>query len=152
MKEKIEAQVQIKNRRAWHEYEMLDKEIAGIMLTGTEIKSIRQSKVNMQDAYCQFRGNELFVVNMHISTYTEGTYNNHIPKSDRKLLLHKRELKKMQGKALDAGITIVPLRMFINDRGIAKLEIALARGKKLFDKRQDIKEKDTKRENARLLK
>jgi SsrA-binding protein len=142
-------QVNIKNRKASFEYQFLDTYVAGIMLTGSEIKSIRQSKVNLQDAYAVFLGEELYVKQMHISPYEQATYYNHDPLRDRKLLLQKRELKKLMGKLTDKGLTIVPTRLFTNDRGFAKLEIALAKGKKLYDKRDDIKEKDIKREMDR---
>ncbi|MDJ1491324.1 SsrA-binding protein SmpB [Cytophagaceae bacterium DM2B3-1] len=147
-KEKIEKIVNIKNKRASFEYQFLDTYVTGIMLTGTEIKSIRQQKVNLQDAYCYFHENELFIKNMNISKYSEGTYYNHDPLRERKLLMKKNELRKLENK-LDDGLTIVPLRLFINDRGLAKMEIALARGKKLYDKREDIKSRDVSREMAR---
>jgi SsrA-binding protein len=151
-KEKKEAfakTVNIKNKRATFEFQILDTYVAGIMLTGTEIKSIRQSRVSLQDAYCYFSGNALFVKGMNISPYGEGTYYNHDPLRERKLLLQKKELKKLSVKLLDQGLTIVPLRLFINDRGFAKLEIALAKGKKLYDKREDIKSRDVAREVER---
>jgi SsrA-binding protein len=151
-KEKKEAfakTVNIKNKRATFEFQILDTYVAGIMLTGTEIKSIRQSRVSLQDAYCYFSGDALFVKGMNISPYGEGTYYNHDPLRERKLLLQKKELKKLGGKLLDQGLTIVPLRLFINDRGFAKLEIAVAKGKKLYDKREDIKSKDVAREVER---
>jgi SsrA-binding protein len=144
-------QVNIKNRKASFEYQFLDTYVAGIMLTGSEIKSVRQSKVNLQDAYAVFLGEELYVKQMHISPYEQATYYNHDPLRDRKLLLQKRELKKLMGKLTDKGLTIVPTRLFTNDRGFAKLEIALAKGKKLYDKRDDIKEKDIRREMDREL-
>jgi len=147
-KEKIEKIVNIKNKRASFEYQFLDTYITGIMLTGTEIKSIRQQKVSLQDAYCYFDDGELFIKNMNIARYTEGTYYNHDPLRERKLLLKKNELRKLENK-LDDGLTIVPLRLFINDRGLAKIEIALAKGKKLYDKREDIKARDVAREMAR---
>lgn len=149
MKEKIESSVNLRNKKASHEYHFLELFIAGIVLRGTEIKSIRQSKVNMQDAYCVFKGEEMYVVNMHISPYTEGTHYNHVPKADRKLLLKKREIAKLKKATEEKGLTIIPTRLFINDRGLAKMEIALAKGKKLFDKREDIKERDVKREMER---
>ncbi|MES2734608.1 MAG: SsrA-binding protein SmpB [Bacteroidota bacterium] len=148
-KSAIVKQVHIKNKRASFEYQFIDTYIAGIMLTGTEIKSIRQSQVNMQDAYAIFQGDELFLKQMHISKYNEGTYYNHDPLRDRKLLLQKRELKKLVIKLQDKGLTIIPVRMFTNERGFAKIEIALAKGKKLFDKRDSIKERDVKREMDR---
>jgi SsrA-binding protein len=148
-KEKISNNINIRNKRASFEYQFLDTYIAGIMLTGTEIKSVRQGKVNLQDGYCIFLDNQLLVKQMHISTYSEGTHYNHDPLRDRKLLLQKRELTKLNGKLQDQGLTIVPVRLFINERGFAKLEIALAKGKKLYDKREDIKTKDVKREMER---
>jgi SsrA-binding protein len=141
----IVKQVDIQNRRARFEYAFLETYTAGIVLTGTEIKSIRQGKVNLQDAYCLFLGEELFVRQMSISTYTEGTYNNHEPLRDRKLLLKKRELRKLADKLTDQGLTIVPVRLYTSPRGFAKLDIALAKGKKLYDKRESIKERDTTR-------
>lgn len=138
--------INIKNKRARFEYELLDKYVAGIVLTGTEIKSIRNSKASIAESFCEFneRG-ELFVVNMHIDEYKYGTHFNHKPKAERKLLLNKRELKKLEKEVKNTGLTIVPLRLFINDRGFAKLEIALAKGKKLYDKRETIKKRDTKK-------
>jgi SsrA-binding protein len=147
-KEKIEKIVNIKNKRASFEYQFLDTYVTGIMLTGTEIKSIRQQKVSLQDAYCYFDRNELFIKNMNIAKYSEGTYYNHDPLRERKLLMKKSELRKLENK-LDDGLTIVPLRLFINDRGLAKMEIALAKGKKLYDKREDIKARDVAREMQR---
>ena len=145
MKDKIEKNVEIKNRRASFEYSFLEKYTAGIMLMGTEIKSIRQGKVNLTDAYCLFLGDELYIRQMNISKYDEGTHYNHQPLQDRKLLLTKRELKKLINKLKDVGLTIIPTRMYISDRGFAKIDIALAKGKKLYDKRDSIKEKDVKR-------
>lgn len=121
-------------------------------LLGTEIKSIRESKVNINDSFCAFFGNELFIRNMHIAEYSFGSFYNHDAKRDRKLLMTKKELKKLKSVLEQKGHTIVPLRLFINDRGLAKVEIALAQGKKDFDKRESIKEKDTKREMDRVLK
>lgn len=144
-KEKIEKHIEIKNRRASFEYFFLETYTAGLVLTGTEIKSIRQGKVNLTDAYCVFNSNELVIKQMHISHYNEGTHYNHDPLRDRLLLLQKRELKKLVNKLKDVGLTIVPTRMFISDRGFAKIDIALAKGKKLYDKRETIKEKDVKR-------
>lgn len=138
--------VQIKNKRASFEYFLIEKYIAGIQLTGTEIKSLRDGKANITDAYCSFTNDELFVRNMHISEYTYGTYLNHEPKRERKLLLNKRELRKLQNKLKEQGITIVPIILFINEKGLAKLEIALAKGKKLYDKRETMKSKDAQRE------
>jgi SsrA-binding protein len=148
-KESFAKTVNIRNKRATFEYQILDTYVAGIMLTGTEIKSIRQSRVSLQDAYCYFSGEGLYVKGMNIAVYGEGTYYNHDPLRERKLLLQRKELKKLSGKLLDQGLTIVPLRLFINDRGFAKLEIALAKGKKLYDKREDIKSRDVAREVER---
>ncbi len=142
--------VNIRNKRASYEYEFLDKYVAGIMLKGTEIKSIREGKVNLQDGYCYFNGAEVFVRNIHISPYKQGTHFNHEPTRERKLLLHKREIRKLKQKSAEKGLTIIPVRLFTNDRGLAKLEIALARGKKIHDKRQSIKEKDLQRELKHL--
>ncbi len=150
-KDKIQKQVEIKNRRASFEYTFLDTFTAGLVLTGTEIKSIRQGKANLTDAYCLFFQNELFVRNMHISMYEEGTHFNHDPLRDRKLLLSKRELGKLQKELKNVGLTIIPTRLFISDKGYAKLNIALAKGKKTFDKRDDIKEKDIKRDLDRSM-
>jgi SsrA-binding protein len=142
-------QVRIKNKKAWHEYHLLEQFTAGIVLTGTEIKSIREGKVNLTDSYCTFNGNELFVLNMHIAEYKFGNQFNHEPKRARKLLLNRRELKKIQGKAKDKGVTVVPLELFLNEEGLAKLIIAIARGKKMFDKRESLKSKDQQREMDR---
>jgi SsrA-binding protein len=148
-KDRIQKHVNIVNRRASFEFQFIEKHIAGVMLKGTEIKSIREGKVNMQDGYCVFQNGELWLHNTHISTYTEGTHYNHEPTRPRKLLLNKRELRKLESGAQEQGVTIIPIRVFISDRGFAKVEIALARGKKLYDKREDIKAKDMKREIER---
>jgi SsrA-binding protein len=145
----MENSISIKNKKAGHEYFLLQEITAGIQLYGTEIKSIRDGKANIVDAYCSFRGEELFVINMHISEYTFGTYNNHEPKRDRKLLLTKRELKKLQIKVKEKGFTIIPTLLFINEKGLAKLTIALAKGKHHYDKRETLKQKDHKREMER---
>ncbi|MBD1397591.1 SsrA-binding protein SmpB [Pontibacter sp. JH31] len=145
-KDRIKKHVNIVNRRASFEYQFLDKYTAGIMLMGTEIKSIREGKVNMQDGYCVLHNGELYLHNVHISTYTEGTHYNHEPMRVRKLLVNKSELKRLEKGVQEQGVTIIPIRVFISDRGFAKVEIALARGKKLHDKREDIKAKDVKRE------
>jgi SsrA-binding protein len=139
----------IKNRRASFEYALLMELTAGIQLTGTEIKSVRAGKANITDAYCAFVKDELFVRNMHIDEYEQGNIYNHIPKRDRKLLLQRSELSKLKGKMKDKGLTIVPLQMFLSDSGFAKLDIALAKGKKLYDKRESMKDKDVKRDLAR---
>jgi len=148
-KQRFAKDLQIKNRRARYEYELQDKYVAGIVLQGTEIKSIREGKVNLKDAYCYFHDDELFVKQMHISPYQEGSFRNHDPDRVRKLLLNRNELRKIQQKSNDTGITIIPTRLFINSRGLAKLEIALGRGKKLHDKRESIRERDIKRELER---
>ena len=145
------AVINIKNRRASHEYSFLARYDAGLMLQGTEIKSVRDGNANLQDGYCLFHTDgSLWIHNLRIAPYTQGTYNNHDPMRERKLLLTKRELRQLVGKNEEQGLTIVPLRLFVNDRGFAKLEIALAKGKKLFDKREDIKAKDQKREMDRM--
>ncbi|MBC8464573.1 MAG: SsrA-binding protein SmpB [Bacteroidetes bacterium] len=139
--------INIKNKRATFEYQILDKYVAGIQLTGTEIKSIRNSKAMITDAFCAFKPDgALYVRNMHIAEYEFGTYANHEPKRERKLLLNQQELDKLQKKLKDQGLTIIPLRLFITDKGWAKLEIALGKGKKLHDKRDSLKEKSTQRE------
>ena len=144
--------IKIKNKRVSWEYFLTDKLVAGIVLTGTEIKSIREGKASLSDSFCIFDGGELFVRAMHIAEYTYGTYNNHLAKRDRKLLITARELKKLSIKVKEKGMTVVPVTLFINDRGLAKLEIALARGKHFYDKRENLKEKDTKREMDRHMK
>lgn len=144
--------INIRNKKAWHEYEILDKFVAGIQLYGTEIKSIRAGKISLVDSFCEFDGNELWTMGIHIAEYIFGTYNNHEPKRNRKLLLNRKELDKLQTKVKSKGFTIVPLRIFVTDKGFAKLEIALARGKKFYDKRQDLKAKDAKREMDRMMK
>ena len=138
--------IQIKNRKAGFEYHLKDRYIAGLVLTGTEIKSIRLGKANLQDAYCVFDGKELWIQGMHISPYEQGSHYNHEPIRKRKLLLTKSELKKLEKSAKDAGVTIIPTRLFVNDRGLAKIEIATGKGKKLYDKRADIRKKDEQRE------
>lgn len=149
----MQKQVNIKNKKAKFQYEILDKYTAGIVLTGTEIKSIRQSKASIAESFCEFndRG-ELFVINMTVEEYAFGNYYNHKPKAERKLLLNRRELKKLEKDISTKGLTIIPLRLFVNDRGLAKIEIALARGKKLFDKRETIKDRDMKRNLDRINK
>lgn len=144
--------INIKNRRATFDYEIIDTYTAGIVLTGTEIKSIRASKASLVDTFCYFADNELWVKNMHIAEYFYGSYNNHAARRDRKLLLTVKELRKLASDAKNPGFTIVPLRLFINERGLAKLIIALAKGKHQYDKRQSIRENEDKREMARLFK
>ena len=144
--------INIKNKKATFDYEIIDTFSAGIVLTGTEIKSIRESKVSLVDTYCYFIGKELWVKNMHIAEYFYGSYNNHNAKRDRKLLITKKELRKLAAETKNPGFTIVPTRLFINEKGLAKLVIALAKGKHQYDKRQSIKENEDKREMARLFK
>ena len=147
---KLEKTVTIKNKRASFEYYLIQEFTAGIQLTGTEIKSIRDGKANITDAYCSFSGEELFVRNMHIAEYTFGTHYNHEPKRDRKLLLTRRELKKLAIKVKERGFTIIPILLFINEKGLAKLNIALARGKHSFDKRETLKKKDMEMDVRRI--
>jgi SsrA-binding protein len=142
--------INIRNRQAGFEFELLDKYVAGIVLTGTEIKSIREGKVNLQDGYCYLNNGEMFVKGVNITPYAQGTHYNHEATRERKLLLKKSEIKKLEGKVEEKGLTLVPLRLFINDRGFAKMEIAVARGKKLHDKRTSIKEREAKRELDRM--
>ena len=139
-------EITIKNKKARHEFFLMQEITAGIQLTGTEIKSIRAVKASIADAYCSFSGEELFVRAMHIAEYTYGTHYNHEPKRDRKLLLTKRELKKLKIKVNERGFTIIPVVLFINENGLAKLTIALAKGKHAYDKRETLKQQDIKRE------
>lgn len=144
--------VNIQNKKARFEYELLDKFVAGLQLTGTEIKSIRLSKATIAESFCSFKGDELFIVGMNIEEYSHGTYANHQPKRDRKLLLNRQELDKIQKKLKDVGLTIVPLKLFLNEKGWAKVEIAVAKGKKLHDKRNTLKDKDIQRDIDRARK
>lgn len=144
--------VQIKNKKAFFEFEIIEKYIAGIVLTGTEIKSIRMGKANFIDPYCHFVNGELWVKGLNISEYDWGTYNNHDPRQERKLLLNRKELIKLSRQSQEKGLTIVALKLFINDNGYAKIEIAIARGKKSHDKRETLKQKDAKREMDRYSK
>ena len=144
--------VNIRNKRASFEFQLLDKYVAGLQLTGTEIKSIRANKATITDSFCAFKKDALYIVGMHIAEYEFGSYANHEPKRERKLLLNQQELDKLKKKMKDVGLTIVPLRLFINERGWAKLEISLAKGKKLHDKRDSLKEKDTLRDIERASK
>ena len=144
--------ISIKNRKATYEYELIERFVAGIMLVGTEIKSVRNGKVNLTDSYAQFINGEMYVKNLHIAEYEMGTCNNHIAKRDRKLLLNKKELLKLDKKVKESGLTIICTKLFVNNKGLAKLEIALARGKKTYDKRESLKLKDSKREMDRMRK
>ncbi len=141
--------VTYKNKKAFYKYELIEKYSAGIVLKGTEIKSIRDGKINFADSFCVFKNNELWATGVHIAEYSLGTCNNHEPVRERKLLLTARELKKLQKKVSEKGLTIVPYELTINEKGLAKLSIALAKGKKIFDKREDLKTKDTKRDIER---
>ena len=143
--------VNIKNKRAIFDYEIIDTYTAGIVLTGTEIKSIRLGKASLADAYCYVTNGEVWVKNMYIAEYFYGSYNNHTERRERKLLLTRKEIRKLEKDGKEAGFTIVPLRMFINERGLAKLVIGLGRGKKEYDKRQSIKEREDKRSIARMF-
>lgn len=149
----IQKNINIKNKKARYEYELLDKYTAGIVLGGTEIKSIRESKASISESFCEFndRG-ELFIINMQIDEYSHGSHYNHKPKAERKLLLNKQELKKLQKEVHTSGLTIIPLNLFLNERGLAKINIALAKGKKLYDKRETMKDRDNKRDLDRIKK
>lgn len=143
----------ITNRKARHEYELLDRYKAGIVLKGTEVKSIRDSKVSIAESYAKVDENEeIYIYDMHISPYKDGTYTNHEPKRPRKLLLNKREIKKIAGKTRQTRMTVIPTKMYFNERGIAKLEIALARGKRLYDKREKIREREDQKRIRQILK
>jgi SsrA-binding protein len=144
--------MEIKNRSAYFEYYIDEKYVAGIVLTGTEVKSLRTGKASFNDSYCIFHQGELFIRSFHISEYTHGTFNNHDPIRERKLLLNRREIKKLEAKIKEKGYTIIPLRLFFNEKNLAKIEIGLAKGKKLHDKRESIKERETEREIKRYLK
>ncbi|MEO8584511.1 MAG: SsrA-binding protein SmpB [Flavitalea sp.] len=143
---------EIRNRQAYFEFFIEDKYDAGMVLAGTEVKSLREGRASFNDSYCYFHKNELFVKSLHITEYSHGTANNHDPIRERKLLLNKKELKKIESKIKDKGMTIIPLRIFFSEKGIAKMEIGLGKGKKLFDKRATIKQKDTEREMKKFLK
>jgi SsrA-binding protein len=146
------AEINIKNKKAWHDYEMIERFTAGMQLTGTEIKSVRAGKASLVDSYCYFKEGELYVKGMHIAEYDFGNIYNHDPKRDRKLLLNRRELRKLAKNVKEKGLTIMALRIFIAENGYAKLEIALAKGKKEYDKRENLKQKDSKRELERMMK
>lgn len=149
---KPQKNVNIKNKKAYFEFEIIDKYVAGIQLQGTEIKSIRTGKAGLVDSYCQFFSGELYVKNMHIAEYFFASINNHEAKRERKLLLNKKELLKLERKTKETGFTLVPLRLFLNNNGLAKLEIGLARGKKTYDKRETLKHNDAKRDMDRAMK
>lgn len=146
-----QGEINIRNKRAYFEFEIIDKYVAGLVLRGSEIKSVRNGKVSMNDAYCLFKDEELWIKNLNISEFKQATVWQHEPLRIRKLLLRKKELSKLLAKVKERGFTIIPLRLFINERGFAKLEIALARGKKVFDKRESIKQRDVKRDLDRSL-
>jgi len=148
----LQSNISIKNRKVTYEFELIERFVAGMVLVGTEIKSIRNGKVNLTDSYCQFINGELYVKNLHIAEYELGTCNNHVAKRDRKLLLNKKELQKLEKKVKESGLAIICTKLFLNSKGIAKLEIALARGKKTYDKRESLKLKDAKRDIDRMMK
>ena len=149
----MQKKINILNKKAKFQYEILDKYTAGIVLTGTEIKSIRNSQASIAESFCEFNEQgELFIINMNIQEYAFGNYYNHRPKAERKLLLNKRELKKLLKEVNTSGLTIIPLRLFLNEKGLAKLDIALAKGKKLYDKRETLKDRDNKRNLDRIKK
>lgn len=149
---KFQNKISIKNKKAYFEYEILEKFICGLQLVGTEIKSIRESKASIKESYCYVHQGEVFVKGMNISEYSHGGYTNHEPLRVRKLLLNRKEINKIEKKLKDQGMTVVPLHLFLSDKGYAKLEVGLAKGKKLYDKRESIKERDVKRDIERALK
>ena len=151
-KDKKQQQINIKNKRASFDYEFVDTFTAGIVLTGTEIKSIRAGKASLVDTYCYINNGEIWVKNMYVALYEEGSYNNHVERRERKLLLNKKEIINLRDDTKSPGFTIVPVRLFINEKGLAKLVIALARGKMEYDKRQSLKEKEDRREMDRAMK
>lgn len=144
--------VNIKNRRATFDYELIETFTAGIVLTGTEIKSVRLGKAGLTDTYCMVENNEMWMKGMYIAEYSYGSYNNHVTHRDRKLLLNRKEISKIAKASQQPGYSIIPLRLFINERGLAKVVIAIARGKKQYDKRQSIKEREDKRAIDRMFK
>jgi SsrA-binding protein len=149
----IQKKINIKNKRARFDFELLDTYTAGLVLSGTEIKSIRLGKASISESFCEFseRG-ELFIINMQVDEYSHGSHYNHLPKAERKLLLNRKELKKLEKEVKNTGLTIVPLNLFLNDRGLAKINIALAKGKKLYDKRETMKDRDNKKNLDRIKK
>jgi len=150
-KEKLSNNVTIKNKRASFDYELLETFIAGLVLTGTEIKSVRLGKASLVDTYCVVERKELWVKNMYIAEYFYGTYNNHAARRDRKLLLNRKEIRKIEAAAKNSGFTIIPTKLFINDKGLAKIVIAIAKGKREYDKRQSLKERDDQQEMKRVF-
>lgn len=148
----LQKNVKIKNRKARFEYDILDTYTSGIVLAGTEIKAIREGKASIAESFCEFHNSELFIINMTVQEYSHASHFNHNPKSERKLLLNRSELKKLEKEVKNSGLTIIPLVLFTNDKGLAKLEIALCRGKKEFDKRHSIKERESKRDLSRIKK
>ena len=150
--EKIKSDIIIKNKRATFDFELLSTYTAGIVLVGTEIKSIRQGKASLVDTFCFFANDELWVKNMNISEYFYGSYNNHLPRRDRKLLLNRKELDKIRRQTKETGFTIVPIQLYLDEKGLAKVQIAVAKGKKSYDKRESIKAKDDKRMIDRAMK
>ena len=147
-----QSKVNIKNKRASHDFLLMDKYTAGIVLTGTEIKSIRQGKASLVDTFCYVHNGEMWVKNMYVAQYKEGSYNNHVERRDRKLLLNAREIRKIQSTVKQPGFSIVPTLIFLNDKGLAKLDIYIARGKKEYDKRETLKEKEDRRDMQRAFK
>ena len=149
----LQKNVKIKNKKARFEYELLDSYDCGIVLAGTEIKAIREGKASIAESFCEFNDHsELFVINMTVQEYSHATHFNHSPKSERKLLLNRSELKKLEKEVQNSGLTIIPTLLYTNDKGFAKMRISLARGKKLFDKRENIKDRDNKRDLSRIKK
>lgn len=149
MAKKVEKNINIKNRKASYEFEFIDKYTAGMVLLGSEIKSIKLGKVSLQEGYCYFKNRELWVKSINIAEFTQANQNNHLPTRERKLLLNRQELNKLQNKMKDVGLTIIPTRLYVSDRGFAKMDIALAKGKKIHDKRDSIKNKDVQRDMDR---
>jgi len=143
---------ELRNRQAYYEYFIDDKYEAGMVLTGTEVKSLRAGRASFNDSYCLVNNGELFLKNLHIAEYSHGTANNHDPVRERKLLLNKKEIRKIENKLKDKGITVVPLKIFFSEKGLAKMQIGLGKGKKLYDKRETIKQRDTQREMKKFLK
>jgi SsrA-binding protein len=143
---------EIRNRQAYYEYFIEDKYEAGLVLAGTEVKALREGRASFNDSYCYFHRNELWIKSLHIAEYSHGNSNNHMPARERKLLLNKKELKKIEGRLKEKGVSIIPLRIFFSEKGFAKMEIGLGKGKKLYDKRETIKQRDTEREMKKYIK